>query len=374
MLRWQLPAVALGLLAARTGEASVSAPPCALVLLPRSGSAAPTVTAFCSSNANGLPCAAARSGVLPLSKACDIVDEEMYIQRAVYFAAGRDADGHRRGPPLGAAHPSLQAARVHLSAGVHTLSVAQSSWYPFGAWTGLHIPSGVLLSGSSAGSTVALNETCIRAGSACISSATPLDNMVLVSDYRVGSPNMSVDELFRPAVDAAVESVVLHGAGATTVNGIAAQGEGIQLTNVTISNVTAGISGGYFCQFIASSNSSSAPNQDCDGNGWCEARRVELSRARVTGCHVDASLQGITIIGKDSCISNNTIVLSHKTWISPNQVFGIGMGVSAGFVGTRNISVSGNRIIGGEYVLVLYNFSSYCMSFGTLSEQFGSFL
>ena len=126
--------------------------------------------------------------------------DELYLQQALYFAAGRDASGHRS---AGGHNASTGGSPVVLlSAGRHLLSVALPSWYPFGAWSGVHVPSGVTLAGSSSGSTLALSD-CVRlgpGGAGCIDAATPLDNLILISDYRVGAPNMSTDEFLRPAV------------------------------------------------------------------------------------------------------------------------------------------------------------------------------
>ena len=128
--------------------------------------------------------------------------DELYLQQALYFAAGRDASGHRSASGRNASTEG--SPLVLLSAGRHLLSVALPSWYPFGGWVGVHVPSGVTLAGSSSGSgsTLALSD-CVRLGpgsTGCIGAATPLDNLILISDYRVGAPNMSTDEFLRPAV------------------------------------------------------------------------------------------------------------------------------------------------------------------------------
>ena len=135
-----------------------------------------------------------------VSGACDVAEpDELYLQQALYFAAGRDASGHRSASGHNA---SMGSPVVLLSPGRHLLSVALPSWYPFGVWAGLHVPSGVTLAGSSSGSTLALSH-CVwlgPGGAGCIGAATPLDNLILISDYRVGAPNMSTDEFLRPAV------------------------------------------------------------------------------------------------------------------------------------------------------------------------------
>ena len=228
--------------------------PCAIVLkLAVSGTAAEAVHALCAVHQTA--CDVYEQGRhAVISRACDVVDHDMYVQRAVYFAASRDADGHRQARPA-----PLAGTVVLLSAGRHRIRVAQPSWYPFGAWTGLHIPSGVLLRGSNS-SSIVLDEACVkRAGTAaCIDGTTPLDNIILISDYRVGAANMSIDELFRPAIGAGVESLAVSGWGELAVNGIALQGINISVRSSTIANVTAGISGGYFTQFIAASSSEGA--------------------------------------------------------------------------------------------------------------------
>ena len=127
---------------------------------------------------------------------------------------------------------------------------------------------------------------------------------------------------------ASVESLVLEGAGGATVNGIAAQGRALTIRNVTVTNVTAGVSGGYFCQFLPA-DSAEAVDAACDLDGWCRARTVGLHASSVTDCEVHSALQGVTVIGSDCVVAHNRIALSTKTWTSPDRSFGIGMGVSA---------------------------------------------
>ena len=82
---------------------------------------------------------------------------------------------------------------------------------------------------------------------------------------------------------ASVESLVLEGAGVATV-GIAAQGQALTIRNVSVSNVTAGVSGGYFCQFLPV-DSAEAADAACDLDGWCRARTVGLHASSVTDNH-----------------------------------------------------------------------------------------
>ena len=125
-----------------------------------------------------------------------------------------------------------------------------------------------------------------------------------------------------------MESLVLEGAGGATINGISAQGQALTIRNVTVTNVTAGVSGGYFCQFLPA-ESAEAADAACDLDGWCRARTVGLHASSVTDCEVHSALQGVTVIGSDCVVAHNRIALSTKTWTSPDRSFGIGMGVSA---------------------------------------------
>ena len=339
----------------------IDPPTCAIVLLARSGPAE-AVRAFCATS-QVATCEGHMATTLEhgrgamVSRACDVIDHDMYLQRAIYFAASRDANGHRQGPGH---QPSGVNMTVLLSRGKHVIRVAQPCWYPFGAWTALHIPSGVLVRGSStspsedmtgsSSSAIVLDETCVKRAdtTACIDTTTPLDNIILISDYRVGAGNMSTDEVLRPAIGAGVESLAVSGFGELAVNGIALQGIDLSVTSSTVTNVTAGISGGYFTQFIAV-NSSEAADPACNLDGWCEARRLRLQQSAVTDCTVRSRLQGITIIGDDCAVSRNSITLSEKTWTSGSSAFGIGMGVSAGFVGSRGNRITDNDIAGGDY-------------------------
>ena len=122
---------------------------------------------------------------------------------------------------------------------------------------------------------------------------------------------------------------MLEGAGVATVNnGIAAQGQALTIRNVSVSNVTAGVSGGYFCQFLAA-DAAEAADAACDLDGWCRARTLGLHASSVTDCDVHSALQGVTVIGSDCVVAHNRIALSTKTRTSPDRSFGIGMGVSA---------------------------------------------
>jgi hypothetical protein len=276
---------------------------CALAL---SRTSTTPVRAFCSSKQStckGFYTPDQGGATVAVSRACDVVDRDMYLQRAVYFAASRDARGHRQG------QPADNGMVVLLSRGRHVIRVAQTSWYPFGAWSALHIPSGVHVSGSTSGrapedtkdsssSTIVLDEACVKRAdtAACIDATTPLDNIILISDYRIGAANMSVDEFLSPAIAAGVERLAVVGSGGLAVNGVALQGIDLTVTSATVTNVTAGISGGYFTQFIAA-NASEAADPACNLDGWCEARRLRLQQSVITGCTVRSKLQGVTIIG-----------------------------------------------------------------------------
>ena len=112
--------------------------------------------------------------------------------------------------------------------------------------------------------------------------------------------------------------------------------------------VIAGISGGYFCQFLPATPAVAA-NPNCTTNAWCEARRLPMASSTVQRVRVCAAEQGITVIGRDVQVVDNDVTLTTKTWVSPGQVFGVTMAVSAGFVGSSNVSVFNNTLTGGDY-------------------------
>lgn len=76
---------------------------------------------------------------------------------------------------------------------------------------------------------------------------------------------------------------------------------------------------------------------------------MELSASAMFNCTVSGNLQGITVIGHEVVVENNVIEVLHKHWVSANQSFGVTMGVSAGFVGSRSVFVVGNVIKGADY-------------------------
>eukprot|EP01052_Picozoa_sp_SAG31_P001033 SAG31_NODE_33_length_32018_cov_69.763088_17_plen_636_part_00 len=344
---------------AKTDDAH--APVCALVITADGDDRTTPLWAFCadSSSAAGSTCSASLAAhqqggpARHLTRACDSYDPHLYVQQAIYAATNRDRNGHRQPP-----NSSIPAGRrtVLLSAGAHVLDTAQACWYPFGAWTVLHLPSNCSLSGSSGGggSVLKLDAKCVRlgekSGAACASASSPLDNLILISDYRVGAPTLSTEQFLAPAVNVALVSVAIEpSATANLVNAVAAQGSSVQIASVNISRgAAAAISLGYFSQFIPA-NPADRTNISCATDGWCRGKVMPLVNATVTGCRVTAGLQGVTVIGTDVAIVGNQINLTEQTWISPASVFGIGMGVSAGFVGSANVAVVGNHIQGGDY-------------------------
>ena len=104
-------------------EVTLNTPTCALVL-PSKGAA--PVRAFCATNQS--TCEGAyykpvheQSRSVTAARVCDVVDEDMYLQRAVYFAASRDVNGHRLDNPVG------NGMIVLLSRSRHVIRVAQQS-------------------------------------------------------------------------------------------------------------------------------------------------------------------------------------------------------------------------------------------------------
>ena len=106
---------------------------------------------------------------------------------------------------------------------------------------------------------------------------------------------------------------------ARTFNGISVNGERVEITDVTVRGVTAGISGGYFCQFLPASETV-ANNPNCTTDAWCEARRLLMAASTIRRVRVCATQQGITVIGRDVVIDSNDVTLTTKTWTRPTQV------------------------------------------------------
>eukprot|EP00041_Stephanoeca_diplocostata_P034238 m.1153083 g.1153083 ORF g.1153083 m.1153083 type:complete len:674 (-) comp24486_c0_seq18:2949-4970(-) len=297
----------------------------------------------------------------------NIAEQNNYIQTALYWATGRD--------PEGFVVADARAQRVVLSNHVHTLNYVMSTWYPYGNSTLLHVPSNVSLEGSStlhgSANQTALtpNQTCLQRwpralerntttytklrAATCLSGSVL--NGILVSEYRVGRANMSTSEFLSGA-----ENVVLHGFSLTgrlqsstsssygIVNTVSVVGTNVSISSLHVADGQVGIQTGYFLQFIPQ-NPSDSSNISCETTGWCLAKRMELSASTVHDCNVSGYLQGITVIGSDVVVRDNVIKVLHKEWINANQAFGVTMGVSAGFVGSRNVLVTGNSIRGADY-------------------------
>lgn len=57
---------------------------------------------------------------------------------------------------------------------------------------------------------------------------------------------------------------------------------------------------------------------------------------------------GVTVIGSNVLVEDNTITVSSKPWLSPNRSSGTTMGVSAAFVGSHSVLVTRNVIHGAD--------------------------
>lgn len=330
------------------GAAAENPFPCAVVLQ-NSGTA---LRAFCApqGNAAAKQCSlTTRSG--DLTAACSESSLD-YYQRAIYWAAGRDSDGHRKDHGLDTA-PQV----VVLSGGVHLLTQWLPCWYPLGNFTGLHIPSGVHLFGS-----FGTEQSIIMPAP----NSSTAEQLVLMSDERIGGPNMSIDQQLAPVKDASLRDVTLVGApgvrsspllcdqpqqiGAKALHGVTvSSGSAVQIVNVTVSGVSnTGLNLGIFSQFLPD-NSADKDKPSCSNASWCLGRRLFLRDASIRNNTICAAMQGVTVIGRNVTVAENTIALTTKTWTSSAHLFGITMGVSAGFVGSAEVSVIGNRIRGGDY-------------------------
>jgi hypothetical protein len=272
-----------------------------------------------------------------------------YYQRAIYWAAGRDANGHRVSPPL--------HKQVVLSGGLHQVATLLPCWYPLGNSTGIHVPSGIHLSGSRGPQPTVIIPA---------PNSSTIEQLILISDERMGGPNMSIDQQLAPVRDAALRHVTLHGApgvvsdplacdspqeiGSRVTIGISVSGgSAVTVSEVTVSGVSnSGINLGYFSQFIPE-DPADKDNAGCSNASWCQGKRLLVLDAAIHNNIICAAMQGVTVIGQNVTVSNNTIALTTKTWTSSAQVFGITMGVSAGFVGSAEVSVYGNSIRGGDY-------------------------
>ena len=324
------------------------------------------VRAFCASNTS--VCTATTAALTVVRAPCASTSFT-YYQDAIYWSAGRDTEGHRVAPP--------RQPRVILSAGTHLVSRPLPCWYPLGNSTGLHIPSGVHLTGSrdAAGARLSV----IAPAPSC----DFLQQLVLISDERVGTANMTDDARLTPARDASLSHLALLGvqpdlstadavgswggtpwldsalscdssqqAGSRVVHGVTVSAAAaITIDGVLVRGVqNTGIQLGLFSQFLPDT-AADVHNPGCANESWCLGKRLLVLDATVRASGVCAALQGVTVIGRNVTVVNNSIAVTTQTWTSAASLFGITMGVSAGFVGSAEVVVANNTIHGGDYAV-----------------------
>ena len=126
-------------------------------------------------------------------------------------------------------------------------------------------------------------------------------------------------------------------------------GSRLDIADVSVYAVrNTGLNVGFFSQFLPD-NPADGNNTECSNTTWCLGKRLFVTQASIHDNHICAALQGVTIIGRNVSVMNNNITVTTKTWTSPAHMFGITMGVSAGFVGSSEVKVFANRIRGGDY-------------------------
>ena len=139
-----------------------------------------------------------------------------------------------------------------------------------------------------------------------------------------------------------LDSRVLHGISVSA-------GSRLEITNVSVYGVTdSGLNVGKFSHFLPD-NPTDKNNTGCSNVSWCLGKRLFVTDASIYNNTICASLQGVTVIGRNVSVANNNIMVTTKTWTSSARLFGITMGVSAGFVGSAEVNVYDNNIHGGDY-------------------------
>ena len=170
--------------------------PCAIVLRNNQTAArsfcAPStrVAVTCTISIQGV-----NNSIVDVSSTCAENDRSPnYYQQAIYWAAGCNSNGHR---------VSYSRYRdVVLTGGVHKLADPLPCWYPLGNFTGIHVPGGIHLLGSTGPLA-----TIIMPGA----NAIWIEQLILVSEERVGAPNMTTEQQLAPFNEASIRHLSLRG-------------------------------------------------------------------------------------------------------------------------------------------------------------------
>ena len=178
--------------------------PCAIVLRNNKTAArsfcAPTtrVTVTCTISVQGV-----NNSIVDVSSICAENDRSPnYYQQSIYWAAGCNSNVHR-----------VSTSRYRdmvLTGGVHQLADPLPCWYPLGNFTGIHVPGGIHLLGS-----IGMRACIIMPGE----NAIWIEQLILVSEERVGSTNMTTGQQLAPFKEASIRHLSLRG----TPTGPAAQ-------------------------------------------------------------------------------------------------------------------------------------------------------
>eukprot|EP00051_Salpingoeca_urceolata_P001572 m.42063 g.42063 ORF g.42063 m.42063 type:complete len:643 (+) comp11510_c0_seq2:155-2083(+) len=348
------------------------------------------VQALCGSGDLGRPCdVGCLAGQAALSgTTCETEDAE-WLQTAVYRAAERLATSSQATTTF-AAHVPSSYPLVIMGPGVYAVHTPLPVWAPFGPSTGLHLPSGVHLRAACPARQawehkLPANMSVIEVDldKRLTGSAPPplLRSVVLVSDHRTGFNASTITSL--AVHDTSVSGFAINGLRSGSSQGqrvcstssggpapLSALGayHGIAVAaatgNVTLrDNVIAHVAGnaintGMYDQWLPEDPACNATAVQLDAlHTFCEGRVLRFSapwqQPNVIANNIvcDAQFGGVTIIGDNTLVSGNIINVTVKNWVSRNQSFGLTMGVSAGFVGTHNVTVIKNTISGADYAV-----------------------
>ena len=265
-----------------------------------------------------------------------------WLQAAVLAAAAAGRGGGGAPTPV-----AVGAGAVWLA--------PQPVWAPLGPTTGLHVPSGVQLESACADGRETVLRAAVPAGGATLSS------LVLVSEVTTGF-NASLD--LPPAHTVRVHNLALDGTCGGGGGGSSCIGAGVaaglvshdvQLDGLWINNTVGNaIDLGTYSSWTPA-RPADRLRRACNTTGFCAAKVLGFDAPaarpnRVAGNTIRrARFGGITVIGSNVWVVDNDIEVIEQTWTGPAQSFGITMGVSAGFVGSANVTVAGNRITGADY-------------------------
>ncbi len=340
---------------------------CAAVYDSSEGSQGPVAT-FCPFGGMGNICSSDNTRTEQGSPTCQHESLSWY-QDAIYFASGRDTQGRKN-----------KGARIYkevvMGPGTLEITRAQSASWPFGPEIGIHIPSHIRLSGSRD----PRNPTSIRmsncvlntARTQCLGSAygnPNLNQLLLVSDERFGSGIAFLEQA--PVRDVELSHFSISAfAGSTgsrdgfceskydrgrivvdSIVRVAAAESGLDISFLDIQgSALNAIDLGFLLTWVPDTYATDLCFQNfCPAKRWMvngtNQQPVQIHDNKICA----AGLGGVTVIGRNVDVFNNTISVDQKDWTDDRVNYGVTMGISAAFAGSEDIYIFQNRIIGADY-------------------------